>query len=237
VERHAASGVEPSSLHIEDLYLAYACTQGNEAALRAFERRYLSQIDHFLPPRDRDPTFVDELRQALREKFFVTRNTESSKIADYSGRGTLHSWVRTATVHTARNMNRARRSDPLRDSDEDAVLALASGQDPELSHLKVKYQPVFKEAIQAAIASLSFEQREVMRLHYLDGLNIDRIGERLGVNRATVARWRTAAKQAIFEEIQRQLRKRLGLSDSEFGSLVQLLRSQIEISLVRLFRP
>lgn len=237
IARHLPAGTEPPSLHIEDLYLACACTQGSAAALLAFERQYLSQVDHFLPPGDRNPAFLDELRQALRDKLFVGREGAAPKIADYSGRGTLHSWVRTAAVHTARNLHRGRKIDLLRDPSEAAVSALTSDQDVELGYLKGRYRQEFKEACQAAFACLPPEQRDVLRMHYVEGFNIDRIGEQLGVNRATVARWRTAAQRAVLGETRRQLRHRLRLSDSEFGSLARLVRSQLDVSLARFLRP
>ena len=235
--RHLAPGAEPATLCIEDLYLACACAQGSAAALLAFERLHLSQLDHFLSPRDRDPTFIGELRQTLRDKLFVSRAGQPPKIADYSGRGSLHSWLRVVTVHTSRNLHRGRRNDPLHEANEAAVQALASGPDPELSYLKGRYRMEFQEAVRAALQALPSEQQDVIRLHYAEGLNLERIGQRLGVSRATVARWRTAAQQAILDDTRRQLRQRLRLSDSEFGSLARLVRSQLEVSLSHLSRP
>lgn len=237
IERHVPNGTELATLHAEDLYLACACAQGSEAALQEFERRYMSQIDHFLSAGDRQPAFLDELRQALRDKLFVGWDGKPPRIAEYSGRGSLHSWFRTAAVHTARNLQRGRKLDVLRAPGDAALSALASEQDPELGYLKGRYRNEFKEACQAAFSSLSPEQRDVIRMHYLEGLNIDRIGVRLGVNRATVARWRTAAQRAILDETKRQLRHRLRLSDSEFGSLARLVRSQLEVNLAAVLDP
>lgn len=233
IQLHLQAGIEPSSLHIEDLYLACACAQGSEAALVEFERHYLAKVDHFLPAGDRQPAFLDELRQVLRDKFFVGRSGAPPRIAQYSGRGSLHSWVRTAAVHAARNLHRGRDNASLQTSSEAALGALISDPDPELSYLKDRYRQDFKEACQAAFASLPPEQRDVVRMHYVEGLNIDRIGVQLGVNRATVARWRIAARQSIFDETKRQLRSRLRLSDSEFGSLARLIRSQLDVSLAK----
>lgn len=237
VESRRHPGAILSSLHAEDLYLTYACAHGCEAALRAFDRRYLSQVDHFVPPGDRSPAFLDELRQVLRDKLLVGRDGAPPKIAGYSGRGSLQSWVRTAAVHAARNLHRSRGSDPLRQGDEGAVNSLTDAQEPELRYLKQKYRQEFKEALQAAFGSLPFEQREVVRLHYVDGLNIDKIGDLLGVNRATVARWRVAAQQALLAATQRQLHQRLKLSKTEFSSLARLVQSQLDVSLARLLRP
>ena len=71
LSRHHPTGPTPAALHVEDLYLACACAVGCDAALLAFERRYLSQVDHFLPPGDRTPAFLDELRQSSRWQAFM----------------------------------------------------------------------------------------------------------------------------------------------------------------------
>lgn len=110
------------------------------AALRAFEKHDLSQVDHSLPPGDRTPDFLDELRQVLRDKLFVGKDGTPPKIVDHSGRGSLHSWVRTAVVHTARSLHRTRRPDEVGAHNEAAVIALSSDENPELSYLKRKYR-------------------------------------------------------------------------------------------------
>jgi RNA polymerase sigma-70 factor (ECF subfamily) len=236
LQRHAGTASEPASLLVEDLFLALGCSQGNAAALRAFDRKYLSQIDRFLQASDRQPAFVDELRQLLRDKLLVGKDGAPPKIADYSGRGSLQSWVRTAVVHTARNMHRHRKTDALRESSDAVMGALTAEGNPEVQYLKARYREEFREAFYASIQTLPSEQIEVIRLHYVDGLNIDRIGQRLGVNRATVARWRTAAQQTLFELTRKQLRQHLKISDTEFVSIVQLLRSQLDVGLARFLR-
>lgn len=236
LQRHAGDTLDPGTLLVEDLFLALACSQGNAAALRAFERKYLSQLERFLPPGDRTPSFVDELRQVLRDKLLVGRDGAPPKIGDYSGRGSLQSWLRIAAVHTSRNMHRSTKSDPLRESSDAVLGALTAGADPEVQYLKARYREEFREAFYASIKSLPEEQLQVIRLHYVDGLNIDRIGERLGVNRSTVARWRSAAQQALFDETRRQLSQRLKISDTEFASIVQLVRSQLDVGLANFLR-
>lgn len=133
-------------------------------------------------------------------------------------------------------MHRAKKSDPLRESSDALLGALTADANPELQTLKARYREEFREAFYGAIQKLASDQLAVIRLHYVEGLNIDRIGERLGVNRATVARWRTAAQQAIFDQTRRELRRKLQISDSEFKSLLLLVRSQLDVGLSRFLR-
>jgi predicted DNA-binding protein (UPF0251 family) len=85
----------------------------------------------------------------------------------------------------------------------------------KLEHLKNRYQAEFKRAVEDAIATLGAEQRRALRLHYHDGLSIDRIHALLGVHRATAARWIRAAADAVRDETRRLLHARLGLSAAE----------------------
>jgi RNA polymerase sigma-70 factor (ECF subfamily) len=68
----------------------------------------------------------------------------------------------------------------------------------------------------------------------MDGLNIDAIGVLFGVHRATVARWRSDARTALFEGTRRVFRAELDLSAGEFASVMRLIDSQLEVSLPRL---
>jgi RNA polymerase sigma-70 factor (ECF subfamily) len=110
--------------------------------------------------------------------------------------------------------------------------------DPELDYLKLRYRGAYEVALQAALEALPDRDALLLKLHYVDGLNIDRIGVLYGVHRSTVARWRTAARRQILASTREHLRRVLSLSDSEFDSLAALVRSQLTVSLrTALSRP
>src|SRR5437762_6505315 len=52
--------------HGADLYLACACAAGEPAALAAFERKYLPQVEAHLRGRNLMPESTDEVKQQLR---------------------------------------------------------------------------------------------------------------------------------------------------------------------------
>jgi RNA polymerase sigma-70 factor (ECF subfamily) len=52
-----------------------------------------------------------------------------------------------------------------------------------------------------------------------------------GVNRSTVVRWLADVREALFKETRRLLRERLRLNDSEFESLMGLVRSDLDLSI------
>jgi RNA polymerase sigma-70 factor (ECF subfamily) len=243
---HAARGGSArealSELCVEDLYLACSCAHGAPSAIATFERHLLSRVPGFLARMTASPSFVDEIKQELRIKLLVPTSGAAPKIAEYSGRGALASWLRVVALRAAIDVRRRSHDDaPPReapganDGERGSPEAIDVAGDPELRYLRDRYATEFQDAFRAGIHALSSEKRNVLRLNFVDGLNIDQIGALLHVHRATVARWIAAARQAIVLEGQRLLRERLGVSPGEFESLARLLQSQLDVSLTGLF--
>ncbi len=217
-----------------DLYLACGCARGDEAALSAFEATLLSQVPSFLARIDASRAVADEVKQRLRERLFVGQGNGAPKIAEYGGRGRLASWLRVVTIRTALNL-KSRKAEG-RTEDEQAADALLADRDPELEYLRERYRQQFHDAFVAALETLEPRERTVLRMHLADGLNIEGIGQMYGVHRATVARWIASAREHLFQATRRRLRGELGLSATEFESLVRLVRSELDVSICRLLQ-
>jgi RNA polymerase sigma-70 factor (ECF subfamily) len=218
-----------AALHAADLFLACACARGDPAALRELERTQLSRVPALIHRVDPSPAFADEVVQVLRDALLVP-SAGVSRIGEYSGRGTLAGWIRVVAVRTALRL-RARRSAEGVPLDPQAEGALPGVVDPELDHLKLRYRGAYEEAVEAAIAALSDRDALLLKLHYVDGLNIDRIGALFGMHRATVARWRTAVHGRLLAAVRERLRDRIPLTGSEFESILALVRSQLVVSI------
>lgn len=224
----AAAGTTLDHLHAEDLYLALACAHGEDPALLLLDQAYLARVPGYVASIDRAPEFADEVRQRLREKLLVAHQGAQPRIADYSGRGPLDSWLRAASVRTALDLRREQGRAADAEAREEQIL---QGPDPELAYLRARYAPQCQEAFRAALASLSSKERNVLRLHYVERLNLDAVGAVYQVARATVHRWVVAYRQQLLEETRRILGEKLNLSASELDSLIGLVRSQLEVSL------
>jgi RNA polymerase sigma-70 factor, ECF subfamily len=235
--RHAQDRADPArdvaSLDAGDLYLACGCAAQDPGALAAFER-LLAQVPPALARFSPSPAFLDEVLQTLRTKLLVPRDpAEQPRVLDYAGRGSLLGWLRVAAVRAALDLRRNQddRLDGGIERLEDRPARPSS--DPEIDYLRGRYAAEFQEAVRAALGTLEADQRTVLRLRFVDGLTIDQVAAALRVGRATATRWIAAAREAIFTETQRLLRERIGLSDSEFGSLAAVLRSGLDVSLSR----
>lgn len=229
VHADADPGAALRALHASDLFLACACLHRVPGALLHLERRHLDHLPAFLASLRRAPAFIDEVGQMLREMLLVGRNGQEPKLAEYAGRGSLHQWIRVAATRLALRLRQQPDERPRQDL-ELAERALPHA-DPEIGYIKERYREEFQRALHDAIAALSAEQRNLLRLNFVDGLNIEKIGALFHVHRATVARRIAAARHEVLERTRRLLRERLALGPTEFDSLAALVQSQLDLSL------
>lgn len=231
--RHLPQSADPvetlPGLYIEDLYLACACAQQLPPALRALEQRYLRGLG------GSEAAQADEVQQILRERLLVGSKDTPPKLGEYAGRGSLSSFLRTVAMRVLTDLRRQRGGASLDGDNDGALRALAATQDPELDYIKGRYRREFQTAFAEALQALPLQQRNVLRLRYVDGVNLDGVGAVLGISRATAHRFLGEAREALVKSTQRLLRERLRLSALECASLVRLVHSQIELSIARVF--
>jgi RNA polymerase sigma-70 factor (ECF subfamily) len=109
-----------------------------------------------------------------------------------------------------------------------------SAIDPELGYLAERYRGEVEAAFRHSLATLDGEQRTLLRMHFVDGVTLDELARLRNVHRATIARHLAAARRTILDEVRSQLRERFALSTEEFASLIELVRSRLEISVGQL---
>jgi RNA polymerase sigma-70 factor (ECF subfamily) len=221
-------------LHADDLYLACACARGDGRAVAAFDAQMLGPVPAYVSRIDGSRAFADEVRQRVRARLLVA-DAGPPKIVDYTGRGPLGGWVRVAVVREALNAKRgtqAQREESTGGADEERF-GIAAG-DPELDYLKTRYAGELREAFVATLAALPTDERNVLRMHYLDGLSIDEIGIAYHVHRSTAARWITRARETLLLQTRARLSTMLAAAPSEVESLLALVQSQLDVSLRRI---
>ncbi|MBN1206533.1 MAG: sigma-70 family RNA polymerase sigma factor [Myxococcaceae bacterium] len=223
-------------LHAADLYLACACTQGLTAAQAALDTRFLPKVDAAVARVEGSGDGAAEVRQRLRERLFTSEEGRPPHIADYQGTGPLAAWLRAAAVRTALNLQRSRRR---RARAEEEVLAEGTvpGGDLELDYLRRQHQGDFRAALAEALAALPTRERTVLRLHFVEGLSLERIGAMYQTHKSTVSRWLARARTDVLAEVRRRLAERLQLSSGELQSLLRTVRSQLDASLSKLLPP
>lgn len=212
--------------HAADLYLACGCAAGDRTALGLLEGAFFAQVPAFISGMDLAPISVDDVRQALREHLLVAGEARRPAIADYAGRGPLVRWLRVTTQRLALNLRRGQK--PVRELDEAGPVAPGN---PELDHLRKISQGEFVAALRKALAGLTVRERNLMRLHFVDGLSTTEIAGLLKTHRTTIRRQINQCQVSLVARIRDDLRDRLGLSESVLESLLREGRKSLDVSL------
>jgi RNA polymerase sigma-70 factor, ECF subfamily len=234
VAARSPDAVLPPLAHAADLLLACACARAVTSAIAAFQREYGPVMDRVLLHRRAAAPLADDVRQIVHQRLLMGDATKGSpaKIGDYRGTGPLRSWVASATAKTLLTLLRtSNRRRELADDSERAALGVQL--DPELEYLKQHYKSEVEEAIVYALERLGDRERTLLRLYLGERSSIDVLGALYGVNRATAARWISAARRSLMSGARERLQARLRLSESECDSLVALVNSRLHVSIVR----
>jgi len=214
-----AARVEPElrdRLHVDDLYLAFACASGDRAALAVFEAELIPVMRRAVARIGLPGGACDDVLGALREKLFVAAQGRAPLVVDYSGRGHIAAWLRSLAAHAALKVRRAqRRQVGLADADD---LPIA---DPELARLRGDDAAAFRAAFGQAFAQLTREQRTLLRQHFLDGLTFESLGRMYGVHVSTAWRRLEAARTALVAAVRAQLAAALGAGASTVNGIVR----------------
>lgn len=216
-----------------DLALAAACVAQEPTAHGAFES-VLDEVDAAGASTGALPDQIQEVKQLLRVQLLVAKDGKPPGIAGYRGKGSLRGWVRiTATRELIRHKKKRTREVSFSQSLE---RYLTSGVDPALEQLKAEYRSELALAIEEAIGDLSPEDRTLLRQAIVDEMSIDAIGAAFGVHRATAARWLNRARGALVAATHHRLAARLRMPVEQIESVIRLVQSRLEASVVRYLR-
>ena len=217
-----------------DLALAAACADQEPTAHAAFDA-VLTEVDAAGSAVNATPDLVAEVKQLLRVQLLVARDGKPPGITGYHGKGPLRGWVRiTATRELIRHKKKKSRELPAPRSLDEAISDLPV--DPVLEQLKGEYRVEFATALKEAIADLTAEDRTLLRQQIVEGLSIDAIGAAYGVHRATAARWLNRARAALVSTTHHRLAERLKLPVDQIESVIRLVQSQLDASVIRYLR-
>ena len=229
-------GAAIDQLHLSDLYLAFACAEGDTNALRSFGT-LLSSVAGAVRSVDGAPAFVDEILQRLRTRVLVPDDGRSARILDYAGRGSLENWLRAGALRLALNARRDARRGPEPLPDASLWEPAAPTAERTLELLRGKYAAEFGSALREAFASLEPGERNVLRMHFLEGLSLNQIAAMYQVNKSTISRRMAKAREILLERTRAQLERALSLPATELDSLLQQLGPRLDLSLSSVLNP
>jgi RNA polymerase sigma-70 factor (ECF subfamily) len=218
-------------LHVEDLYLAFACGRGDVEALRLFRERLVPAAEAAIRGVDSSTSFVDEVLQQLQTRVLVAEGERRPRILDYAGRGSLENWLRAAALRLALNARRDARANPEQLQENSQWDAAAPTGDFQFNLLRNRYGAEFGAALRQSFQDLQVQERNILRLHFVEGLSLNQIAAMYQVNKSTISRRMARARETLVWRTREKLEEQLSLHPSELESLMQLLGPRLELSL------
>ena len=204
-------------MQADDLCLIIACERGDESAWNDLVERFTATVRSAARSASSNEDAAEDLAQSIWAELYGLRTrkdgTTASKLAYYSGRGSLAGWLRAVVAQLAVDV--FRKQSRLVQTEEDTDLdrlardtqvsegqpMLAGVPNPEESMSNRFAQADMQKALNTAVEELSAEDRLLVKLYYFDNLRLREAGAVLGVHEATASR--------RLARIQTDLRKRV----------------------------
>jgi RNA polymerase sigma-70 factor, ECF subfamily len=175
------------TLRVEELALTRACAAGDNAAWEVFLTRYREKLYHSALRIARDDAAARELADGLYGELYGATGREGdrvSKLASFSGRGSLEGWLRTVLAQEFVNRYRStKRLVSLDEELEGGTQFAAPETEPATA-----VDPRLEACTDAALAALSSEDRFVLAAYYLDRRPLAEVARMLGVHESTISR-------------------------------------------------
>jgi len=177
-----------ASIRVKELVLARACARGNEAAWEVFLAQYREVLYSAAYGITRQDAAGRELADSLYAELFGVSTREGqrqSKLASYTGRGSLAGWLRSVLAQRyVDEYRKARRLVCIEDQDAELLTAM-----PETSPIEGDlHRKALAESIGAVFSHLAAEDRFLLHAYHLDGRNLAEIARLLGVHESTISR-------------------------------------------------
>jgi len=175
------------SLRIDELALARACVAGDNSAWEIFLTRYREKLYLSALRIAREDSAARELADSLYADLYGTTTREGqriSKLASYTGRGSLEGWLRT--VLAQEYVNRYRRTKRLVSLEEESEEGIQfRAPEPEAV---APADNRLARATDEVLTGLPAEDRMILSAYYLDGRTLAEIARMLGVHESTISR-------------------------------------------------
>jgi RNA polymerase sigma-70 factor, ECF subfamily len=217
-------------LHLADLCLAFSCGRGDVEALRLFQAEFVPIAVSTIRGVDTSDAFVEEVTQQLLERILVAAPGEP-RILEYAGRGSLEHWLRAAALRLALNARRSARRAPDQLAADSQLEVAAPTADIQFDILQARFGHDFGVALKEAMGELTSQERSLLKLHFLDGLSFNQIGAVYQVNKSTISRRMSHARETLLSKTRTRLEERFNLGAPELESLMRLLGPELEMSL------
>ncbi len=218
-------------IRADDLCLIVACERGDEKAWEDLVANFDSTVKSAARKISSNQEDAEDLAGSIWAELYGLRTdadgNKKSKLAYYSGRGSLAGWLRAVVSQLAvdqfRKQSKFVQIEEDREFENLANEAAGSdhnhfashGENPEELFALDEAESDVSDALQASIADLEAEDRLILKLYYFDDLKLKDIAATFGYHEATASRKLTRVQAEIRKGVEKNLRTRHGWSESE----------------------
>lgn len=209
-------------LHLKDFALARACSGGSAVAWECFVARFRGRLYAVAVAVARNEPVARELSESLVGDLFVSGGGKS-KLASYSGRGSLDGWLKALVTHAYVDRYRSERRWVSLEDRIDILRTSCVGDDGNLSEA----DPRLNVAIHDAFFQRAPEDRFLLAAYFFDGSTLAEIAGVLGVHEASVSR----RLHRVLADLRKSIRHHLQKNGMSLRQIDESLRSeQVELS-------
>ena len=242
---HAEISKFIDELQADDLCLIIACERGDENAWTDLVERFTATVRSAARSASTNEDAAEDLAQSIWAELYGLRTRKdgmpASKLAYYSGRGSLAGWLRAVVAQLAVDVFRkqSRLVQTEEDTDLERLARVAEGQpivagvpNPEESISNRFAQTDMQQALHQSVQELPAEDRLLVKLYYFDNLRLREAGAVLGVHEATASRRLTRIQTDLRKRVTKILVDERGWTQAEtersFAEVAQHLDTDLE---------
>lgn len=235
-------------MQADDLCLIIACESGDENAWNDLVERFTATVRSAARSASSNEDAAEDLAQSIWAELYGLRTKKdgkpASKLAYYSGRGSLAGWLRAVVAQLAvdvfRKQSRLVQTEADTDLDRlahdanagEGQAVLAGIPTPEESISNRFAQTDMQQALNRAVQELPAEDRLLVKLYYFDNLRLREAGAVLGVHEATASRRLTRIQTDLRKRVAKILIDECGWTQAEteksFAEVAQHLDTDLE---------
>ncbi len=248
----------PNAAHIEieafvhdiradDLCLIVACEKGDESAWEDLVKHFDSTVKSAARKISSNIEDAEDLASSIWAELYGLRTdadgNKKSKLAYYSGRGSLAGWLRAVVSQLA--VDQFRKTSKFVQIEEDREFENLASEDsnhlgthnenPEDLLTDKQTSDDVSEALRSAVGELEAEDRLILKLYYFDDLKLKDIGATFGYHEATASRKLTRVQTEIRKSVEKNLRRRHGWTNSEVKRYLSETATSLGINLETMF--
>lgn len=240
------------SLRADDLCLIIACEKGDETAWGDMVLNFDSSVKSAAYKYAKSKEDAEDLAGSIWAELYGLRvdkeGNKKSKLAYYSGKGSLAGWLRAVTNQLAidqfRKMKRIVQTEDDREFENlaqessenaDNRIVVSATENPEDIYSKEAAQKDIVEALQNAIADLDDEDRLMMKLYYFDDLKLKDIAKTFGFHEATASRKLVRIQTAIRKSVEKSLKDKHGWNEVEVKKYLSETAEKLGMNIEKMF--